>query len=54
MENLILFFNSFFSYLLLMAVIVVVAGIALYIGIKMRRRKNSEIEAAGTAEGMKK
>lgn len=53
MENLILFFNSFFSYLLLMAVIVVVAGIALYIGIKMRRRKNSEIEAAGTAEEMK-
>lgn len=53
MENLILFFNSFFSYLLLMAVIVVVAGIALDIGIKMRRRKNSEIEAAGTAEEMK-
>lgn len=53
MENLILFFNSFFSYLLLMAVIVVVAGIALYIGIKMRRRKNSEIEVAGTAEEMK-
>lgn len=53
MENLILFFNSFFSYLLLMAVIVVVAGIALYIGIKMRRRKNSEIEAAGTAEEKK-
>lgn len=53
MENLILFFNSFLSYLLLMAVIVVVAGIALFIGIKMRKRKNSEMEAAGACEGTK-
>lgn len=45
MNNLILFFNSFLSYLLLMAVIVVLAGIAVFIGITMRKKKNLELTA---------
>ncbi len=51
MEKLILFFNSFLSYLLVMAVIVVLAGIAVFIGIRMRKRKNSQVEIEKTAEG---
>lgn len=42
MENAILFANSFLSYLLLMAVIVVLAGVAIFIGIKMRKSKNAK------------
>lgn len=42
MENMILFANSFLSYLLLMAVIVVLAGIAIFIGIKLRKNKNAK------------
>lgn len=45
MSNFVLFINSFLSYLLLFAVIVIVAGIAMFIGIKMRKKKNEE-EAA--------
>ena len=47
MANLILFINSFLSYLLVMAVIVVLAGVAVFIGIKMRKRSNekSAVEA---------
>lgn len=43
------FFNSFLSYLLLMAVILVVAGLAVFIGITMRRKKNREELAAQPA-----
>lgn len=54
MSNLILFINSFLSYLILMAVIVVLAGIAIFIGITMRKKKNlklvNEKETAQTAE----
>ncbi len=46
MENLILFLNSFFSYLLLMAIIVVIAGVAVFIGIKMRKNKNEKAKQA--------
>ncbi len=42
MANIVLFFNSFLSYLLLMAIIVVLAGVAIFIGIKMRKRKNGQ------------
>ena len=42
MSNFVLFFNSFFSYLLLMAVVVVIAGVAVFLGIKMRKNKNSQ------------
>ena len=45
MENAILFANSFLSYLALMAVIVVLAGIAIFIGIKMRKKKNLQLAA---------
>lgn len=44
MENVILFLNSFLSYLLLMAVIVVLAGVAIFIGIKLRKNKDRQLE----------
>lgn len=44
MNNLILFLNSFLSYLLVMAVIVVLGGIAIFIGIKLRKNKNKQLE----------
>lgn len=50
MNNFALFFNSFLSYLLLFAVIVAVAGIAMFIGIKMRKKKNAEEQAATSGE----
>ena len=49
MNNLILFINSFLSYLALLAVIVVLAGIAVFIGIKMRRKKNLQLAAEAAA-----
>lgn len=51
MNNLILFVNSFLSYLLLMAVIVVIAGIAVFAGIKMRRRKTEQLAAKDAEAG---
>lgn len=50
MANLILFINSFLSYLLLMAVIVVLAGIAVFIGIKMRKRSNEKAVTEAKAQ----
>lgn len=50
MENLILFLNSFLSYLLLMVVIAVLCGIAIFIGIKLRKRKNSQLEMEKATE----
>lgn len=54
MSNLILFINSFLSYLLVMAVIVVLVAIAIFIGITMRKKKNLkhviESDNAQTAE----
>lgn len=51
MNNLILFLNSFLSYILLFLVIVVVAGIAMFIGITMRKKSNAkEAEEAARAE----
>lgn len=44
MNNLILFLNSFLSYLLLMAVIVALCGVAIFIGIKLRKNKNKQLE----------
>lgn len=49
------FLNSLLSYLLLMAVIVVVAGVAVFAGITMRKKKNqaepAEDVGAGHADG---
>ena len=42
MSNLILFVNSFLSYLLVMAVIVVIAGVATFIGLRARKSKNAK------------
>ncbi len=51
MENAILFLNSFLSYLLLMAIIVVIAGVAVFIGIKLRKNKDAkQLAAEETAE----
>lgn len=36
------FFQSFLSYLLLMLVIVAVAGVAIFIGITLRKKKNQQ------------
>lgn len=43
MENAVLFTNSFLSYLLLMAIIVIIAGAAVFIGIKLRKSKNDKL-----------
>lgn len=40
------FLNSFLSYLMVMAIIVVVAGVAIAIGITMRKAKNKKANAA--------
>ena len=53
MNNLILFINSFLSYVALMAVIVVLAGIAVYIGITMRKKKNLQQIAENTESAEK-
>jgi len=45
MQNLILFANSFLSYLLLMAVIVVIAAVGIVIGISLRKNKNAKLVA---------
>lgn len=50
MDNLILFLNSFFSYVLVMAVIVVVAGVGGFIGIKMRKRNNEKTVTEAEAQ----
>lgn len=42
MSNLVLFINSFLSYLLVMAVIVVIAGAGIFIGIKARKSKDAK------------
>lgn len=48
MTNLILFINSFLSYLLVVAVFVAVIAVAVFAGIKLRKKKN--LEAAKEAE----
>lgn len=52
MNNLILFINSFLSYLLVALVIVILGAIAITIGITMRKRSDAKLaaleETAGT------
>ena len=45
------FFSSFLSYLLLMVIIIAVAGVAIFIGITMRKNKNQTELAAQPAGG---
>ena len=49
MTNLVLFLNSFVSYLLLVLVFVLVICVAVWVGIILRKKKN-EKEAADTTE----
>ncbi|MDE7334418.1 MAG: hypothetical protein K2O16_19745 [Lachnospiraceae bacterium] len=51
MSSFVLFFNSFLSYLLVMAIVVVVAGVAIFLGIKMRRNKDSQAGNEKTQAG---
>lgn len=50
MTNLIAFLNSFLSYLLLFGVFVLLAALAIAIGITLRKSKNASVLAAETAE----
>lgn len=54
MTNLILFVNSFLSYLLVMAVVVVLCGIAIFIGIRLRKNKDAKLIERGEAETAQK
>ncbi len=51
MNNLILFLNSFFSYIVLMAVIVCVAAAGMFVGIKCWKTKDAKEETQEAAEG---
>ena len=44
MQNVVLFVNSFLSYLLWMVIIAVIAGVAIFIGIKARKNENAQNE----------
>ena len=48
MNNLILFFNAFLSYLLLFVIIVALVIIACVIGVKWRKSKNAKLALAET------
>lgn len=52
MANLILFLNSFLSYLLVVAVFVAVIAVAVFTGITLRKKKNAEDAALEEAEAM--
>ncbi|MGL5259835.1 MAG: hypothetical protein ACRC7V_06965 [Lachnospiraceae bacterium] len=41
-NNLIAFLNMFLSYVLLLAIIVVIAGIGMVVGTKLRKKKDLE------------
>lgn len=47
-DMLVSFLNSFMSYLVLMAIILVVAGVAMTIGITMAKKKSAGNASAGT------
>ena len=54
MNNLILFINSFLSYLLVFAVIVAVVAVAVAIGITLRKKKDAKemaLESAAADKG---
>lgn len=53
MDNLVLFVNSFLSYLLVVVVISVLVGIAIFIGIKMRKNKNAKLAAEMSVSDIK-
>lgn len=53
MGKLIEFGRMFLSYGLLMLIIAVVAGVAVFIGITMAKKKNAKNEAAASGEAQK-
>ena len=55
MQNFILFTNQFLSYILLMAIIVVVGAIGFFVGVKWRKAKDAKaaVEAGGESESTK-
>lgn len=50
MTNLILFLNSFFSYLLLFIIIVALVIAACIIGVKWRKSKDQKLALSGSGE----
>lgn len=50
MNNLILFTNTFLSYIVVMAVIFVVAAVACFIGIKWRKAKDAKLLVEGASD----
>lgn len=50
MNNLILFLNSFLSYLLLFVIMICLVVIACVIGVKMRKSKDAKLEAEALLE----
>lgn len=44
-NNLVAFINTFLSYLLLAAVVTVLAGVAIFIGIRLRKNKDKQLES---------
>lgn len=51
MANLVSFLNTFLSYLVLMVIILVVGGAAVFIGLTLAKRKNAKAEAEVAAKG---
>ena len=50
MSNLVAFLNSFLSYLLLFGAFVLIAAVAIFIGITLRKSKNAKVIAEESAE----
>ncbi len=52
MDNAILFFNEFFSYIVLLLIIVIVAGCGVMVGKLLRQKKDAKLaaEAGNTIE----
>lgn len=52
MSSLIAFLNSFLSYLLLFGAFVLIAAVAIFIGITLRKSKNAKVVAEESAEAI--
>lgn len=52
MSSLVTFFNSFLSYLLLFGAFVLIAAVAIFIGITLRKSKNAKVVAEESAGEM--
>lgn len=53
MENLILFLNGFLSYLLVFVIFLVAIIVAVFVGIALRKNKNSKAEGNAVTEEAK-